>query len=250
MPAKIFHELYGGLDEGSGARYEYTRRAFGMLRGLDKPRLLDVGCGRGGVALALARLTGGEVIGVDVDTESLETLRTRAQQEGLGRRVQAVPGSMRALTFEPDSFDVIWSEGSIHVMGVAAALTAWRKFVRPGGYVGFHEMTWRKNGAPPEIVAYWREVFGGIGTAAEYAEAARKSDYDVLGQFLLPEDFWQKEYYGPLAQRIKNIKSKYADRTPAKKLLLNAQKEVELYQKYNQWYGSSFMILQKRQNNG
>ena len=182
MPSDIFNELYAGLDEGSGARYEYTRRAFGMLTGLDQPRLLDVGCGRGGVTLELARLTGGEVIGIDVDASSLEILRARARRQGLGRRGQALQVSMRTMTFEPDSFEVIWAEGSIHVMGVAAALKAWRKFVRPGGYLVFHEMTWLKAGAPPEIVAYRQKVFGGIETVQEHAAEARKNGYDVPGR--------------------------------------------------------------------
>ena len=82
MRTGILDELYAGLDEGSGARYEYTRRAYGMLTGMDQPRLLDVGCGRGGVTLELAQLTGGEVVAIDVDASSLETLRARARQEG------------------------------------------------------------------------------------------------------------------------------------------------------------------------
>jgi len=244
MRTGILDELYAGLDEGSGARYEYTRRAYGMLTGLDQPRLLDVGCGRGGVTLELAQLTGGEVVAIDVDESSLDTLRARARQEGLADRVQAVTGSMRAMEFGAGSFDVIWAEGSIHVMGVAAVLTAWRRLVRTGGYVVVHEMAWLKTGAPPEIVDYWREVFGGIQTVDKYADQAKRCGYHIVGHFLLPEDFWGREYYGPLGRRIEIIKQKYAEEVEVQNLLAKPQREVELYNKYNRWYGSAFLVLQ------
>ena len=244
MRTGILDELYAGLDEGSGARYEYTRRAYGMLTGLDKPRLLDVGCGRGGVTLELAQLTAGEVVAIDVDASSLETLRGRVRQEGLADRVQAVRGSMRAMEFAAESFDVIWAEGSIHVMGVEPALKAWRRLVRSGGYVVVHEMAWLKTGAPPEIVAYWREVFGGIQTVDQYAEAAKRCGYNVVGHFLLSKDFWGREYYGSLARRIEIVKHKYAGKAGLQDVLAEPQREVELYSMYNQWYGSAFLVLQ------
>lgn len=61
----IFFEIHKGLPREGPGRNDYTRRAFEMLPKLDKPRILDIGCGPGGPTMELARLSGGSVIGLD-----------------------------------------------------------------------------------------------------------------------------------------------------------------------------------------
>jgi hypothetical protein len=56
MEADILRELHSELSRGSPARLQFTRKAFEMLPALHNPRILDVGCGRGGPTLELARL--------------------------------------------------------------------------------------------------------------------------------------------------------------------------------------------------
>ena len=56
---------------------KYTRKAFRMLPQLDKPRILDMGCGSGVPTLELARLSKGEITGIDIDQRSLYRLTRR-----------------------------------------------------------------------------------------------------------------------------------------------------------------------------
>jgi ubiquinone/menaquinone biosynthesis C-methylase UbiE len=64
----------------------------GILRGLvgDGDTALDLGCGPGFFTLPLAEMVGerGKVIAVDLQTEMLERLRTRAERRGLLARIQ------------------------------------------------------------------------------------------------------------------------------------------------------------------
>ena len=64
--------------------------------------------------------------------------------------------------------------------------------------------------------------------------------------FLLPEDAWWIEYYGPLEERIQMLKRKYKNDVQALSVLNEEQNEIEMYRKYCQWYGSVFFVMQRQ----
>ncbi len=69
---------------------KYTRKAFRMLPQIDKPRILDIGCGSGVPTLELARLSQGEIVGIDIDQPALDKLTSKIKEAGLTDRVQGV----------------------------------------------------------------------------------------------------------------------------------------------------------------
>ena len=92
---------------------QYTRKAFKMLPELQKPRILDIGCGTGVVTLELARLSNGRVVGIDTDQAALDKLNVKIEQARLLDRIKTLNCSMRDMRFRDGSFDIIWSEGAI-----------------------------------------------------------------------------------------------------------------------------------------
>jgi len=92
---------------------KYTIKAFRILPELEKPRILDIGCGSGVPTIELARLSDGEIIGIDIDQESLDRLSRKIEREGLTKRVKAIKCSLQDIRFPDNSFDIIWAEGSI-----------------------------------------------------------------------------------------------------------------------------------------
>src|SRR5215469_14954778 len=126
-------------------------------------RVLDIGCGWGGLALTLAELEDVKVTGVTLSQEQLQIARQRARQRGLARRVQFELCDYRVIG---GKFDRIVSIGMFEHVGVpnygkffdkvATLLTdrgialissigrmrgpdvtsAWiRKYIFPGGYI-------------------------------------------------------------------------------------------------------------------
>jgi len=78
-------------------------------------RVLDIGCGWGGMALTLARDYGANVTGITLSQEQLETARARAAEAGLSGRVRFELIDYRAVT---GSFDRIVSVGMFEHVGV------------------------------------------------------------------------------------------------------------------------------------
>src|SRR5207247_1401225 len=60
-----------------------------FLGWLDPPpraRLIDIACGSGGPALRIARLTGCEILGVDIEDKAIAVAREQARVHGLAER--------------------------------------------------------------------------------------------------------------------------------------------------------------------
>ena len=195
--------------------------------------------------MELARLTEGEVIGIDTHQPYLDELAKKITEAGFSDRVHAINCSMFDMQFQDESFDIIWAEGFIYIIGFERGLTEWRRLMKPERFLVVHEMTWLRPDPPQEIYAYWKEFYPEIKTVAEDIEIIFKCGYTLLGQFTLPEDAWWIEYYDPLEKRIKSLRRKYIDVPEALAVLDNEQREIDMYKKYHQWYGSVFFVMQR-----
>jgi len=241
----LIAELKKGLPTEGPKRLAYTQRAFGFLPALEKPRILDVGCGNGVSTLELARLTQGNIVGLDTNKSSLNELDIKAREAGLSQRIKTVNRSMSDMDFPDESFDVIWAEGSIFFVGFEKGLNEWQRFLKPDGFIVVHEMAWLRPHPPDEISDYWRKMYPGICTVQECLHIISRCGYDLIGHFALPEDAWWELYYGPLEERVLELGDIYQD-DPGKTATLDSElQEIELYKKYNKWYGSAFFIMRK-----
>ncbi|MFB0566098.1 MAG: class I SAM-dependent methyltransferase [Candidatus Aminicenantaceae bacterium] len=242
----IFFEIHQDLPREGPGRDKYTRKAFKMLPGIDNPRILDIGCGPGGPTMELARLSNGRVIGLDTHRPYLDKLERKIEKAGFSHRMEAVHGSMFDMDFPEESFDIIWAEGSIFIIGFERGLKEWRRFLKPRGFMVVHEMAWLQPDPPKEIHAYWQKVYPQIMTVQENLELIPECSYKIIEHFPLPEDAWWEEYYTPLEERIKRLRAKYRNNPKALAELDNEQQEIDLYRKYSKWYGSVFFIMQKK----
>jgi ubiquinone/menaquinone biosynthesis C-methylase UbiE len=95
-----------------------------------KTRVLDVGCGTGNYAAALAEATGCRVSGVDPSRRMLDRARDAATWESL------VQGSAESLSFGDDVFDVVISTDVIHhIRDRGAYFREAARVLRPGGHI-------------------------------------------------------------------------------------------------------------------
>jgi len=241
----VFFEIHQGLSREAPGRNEYTRRAFRMLPTLDRPRILDIGCGPGGPTLELARLSHGEITGLDNHQPYLDELTGKIGKAGLSHRMSVVKGSMFDLPFPDESFDILWAEGSIYIIGFDRGLKEWRRLIEPGGFLVVHDVSWLHPDPPEEIVTYWKANDVAIRTVEENVERIPGYGYDLIGHFPLPEDAWWIEYYGPLEQRIKELRRRYVHDPEALAVLDREHEEIEMFRKYHHWYGSVFFVMQR-----
>jgi SAM-dependent methyltransferase len=98
-------------------------------------RVLDVACGSGNAAIAAARRSWGNVVGVDFVPALLERGRERAAAERLD--VEFVEGDAAELPFDDSEFDVVTSVfGAMFAPEQKQAATELLRVCKPGGRIG------------------------------------------------------------------------------------------------------------------
>ena len=131
-----FMELYGHLPRAGPGDNDSTRKAYGMISDMPpEPRILDIGCGPGVQTLELARLSSGVIVALDLMPQMIERVKKAAAEQSMADRIETLQMDMNKMDFDNESFDLIWSEGAIYLMGFKNGLEKIRRFLRPGGYI-------------------------------------------------------------------------------------------------------------------
>ncbi|WPP44604.1 C17 cyclopropane fatty acid synthase CfaB [Pseudomonas sp. AN-1] len=136
------------LDTAQQAKLRHLCRKLRLAPG---ERLLDVGCGWGGLARFAAREFGAEVYGITLSREQLRLARERVAEEGLQDRVQLEYLDYRDLPAD-GRFDKVVSVGMFEHVGhanLALYFQTLQRAVKPGGLVMNHGITARHTDGRP-----------------------------------------------------------------------------------------------------
>lgn len=242
MDIDSLFKLHEGLPRGGPGSNRSTREAIRRLPPLpESPRVLDIGCGPGQQSVVLAQELQGPTIAIDLYPPFLQACRINAELAGVVDLVEAREMSMDALDFEPESIDLIWSEGAVFILGVEAALRLWRPFLKPGAALAFSEATWLTEDPPAEAKAYWAENYPVMATAQANEATAEAQGYKPMDRFTLPASDWSEEYYGPLKERIEEVKP--GARPAMAETIDETLREIEIFDRFGDCYGYVFYIL-------
>ena len=103
--------------------------------------VLDVGCGLGGPSRHLASVYGCTVAGIDLNPSLVDLAVMLTGRAGLSDRVTHVTGDATKLPFEPESFDLAWTQHvAMNIADRHALYAGVHRALRPGGRFAMYDV--------------------------------------------------------------------------------------------------------------
>ena len=175
------------LDQAQAAKKAHIAAKLLIEPGM---RVLDIGCGWGGMALTLARDHGARVVGVTLSENQAATARARAEAAGLADRVDIRLTDYRDLD---DRFDRIVSVGMLEHVGAPNYATYFGRVERllaPEGVALIHTIG---RCAPPTTTSSWLSKYifpGGYNPSLSEIAAA----VETTGLWQADIEVWRGHY--------------------------------------------------------
>lgn len=217
-----------------------TSKAFGCLK-RSPEKILEVGCGNGNSTITLATLSDAQILATDNEQSALGRVDEKITRQNLSSRISTQCISMTELNFLDASFDLIWAEASIYIMGVESALSKWKALLKDNGAIVFSDLVWLTDSPSHEPCEFWKGEYPDMQTVEARLAQVAAAGYRVEHSFTVSEQAW-RDYYEPLQKRLDDTKSTLG----CTQAFLDIQKEVNLYKKYLGEFGYQFFIAEKR----
>lgn len=242
----LIWEYFSNLERQGVGSKESTMKALSFIDNLNKDsKILDVGCGTGGQTMVIADNTSAGIIGVDLSPAFTDLFNSNAEKNNVHDRVKGIIGSMDDLQFNTEEFDLIWSEGSIFIIGFERGLNEWYKFLKTDGYIAISEASWFTEKRPAEIENFWKNAYPEIDTISNNVERMQKAGYVPVATFVFPERCWIDNFYVPQVSVQEKFLKKYAGNKSVEDFIAYQRYEADLYYKYKKYYGYVFYIGKK-----
>lgn len=241
-----FLELHANLPrQGVGADW-CTREALRRLPPLRKPpAVIDLGCGPGRQTVVLADHFRSRIDAVDICPTFLEQLMENATAAGVADLIHPRRENFTRLPDASASFDLVWSEGSARIIGLANALTGWGRLLRPRGVLAISDCIWFADPPPAEARDFWDRAYPGMTDLEGVRKIAREAGMTVLDHFSLPRSAWWDEYYAPLTRRIREVEERLPEDPALRDLVEATREEIAVHQRFGDSYGYAFFLLRQ-----
>ncbi len=232
-----FMRVFEGLERWAPGSEMDTLNALNKVPHSAK-QLLEIGCGQGIASQVLLNNSEAHLTAIDNEQVALDNLHKVTDST---ERLTTVCADMNALPFEPNSFDLIWSEGSAYIMGVENALKAWRSLLTDDGILVVSDLVWAVDSPDAESHLFWQKEYPDMTTVEVRVQQAKQAGYEVLETFPISDDAWDK-YYLPLEQRLTQLEPEFK----SSQAFADLTREVQAYKERHDQFDYQMFLLRAK----
>jgi predicted O-methyltransferase YrrM len=171
-------------------QFDEAALLFRLARSKPAAQILEIGRYHGGSAFlfAVAGDRDSQVTSIDIAPQNDALLQVALQKSGLAHKVHLLVGNSHDGEAKADFYDLIFVDGDHSHEGAAKDYEHWKRAVKPGGYLVFHNAA----AARPHTVTMQGPVRLAQEIAARDGEYYRReADVGSLALFIRTREPWQ-----------------------------------------------------------
>ncbi|CAO2838038.1 unnamed protein product [Amaranthus hypochondriacus] len=175
----LLYERVFGPGYVSPRGIETTREFVSKLDLKPGQKVLDVGCGIGGVDFYMEENFNVEVVGIDLSINMISIALERAV--GLNGAVEFEVADCTTISFPDDSFDVIYSRDTIlHIQDKPALFRSFYKWLKSGGKILITDYCRNTSTPSHEFAAYIKQRGYDLHDVQAYGQMLRDAGFDQV----------------------------------------------------------------------
>lgn len=217
--------------------------------------VLEIGCNTGFTSVNLAYLAKCKVIGIDINSESINKARDYAKRNGLANKVNFIQANATNIPFPDETFDLIWASNvTSFIASKDQAIREYLRVLKIGGTLAVIPIYYRRK-PPAKLI---REVSCAINAPLEITAKEQWAELfeKTAASAVIPmQQYYETSYgYQNAADRIPNFvrlqlsKEHIKSKSPRQKREIKKRVEY-FYQLFNRnlrYCGFSIFLYQRR----
>ncbi|MBU2898065.1 MerR family transcriptional regulator [Vibrio hepatarius] len=220
-----FMMVFETLERWAPGSTQDSLRALSLISPESMSQILEVGFGKGLSTILLAENSTAHITAVDNEPMAIEHLHQRVQSLKFEERISPVCASMTELPFKEKSFDAIWAESCVYIMGMENALKQWKPLLKDQGMLMVSDLVWLTDTPDDDAMKFWLADYPDFSSIPERLKLFKQQGYEVMEHFSLDIKAW-KNYWLPLQQRIEGLKPSM----PNSQAIADIEKEISIYE--------------------
>jgi cyclopropane fatty-acyl-phospholipid synthase-like methyltransferase len=215
----MIEEYHQIKDKCRSGLLNYLAEAVSLLPKINKPKVLDIGCGSGVPTLWFAENYGGIITAVDTNMEALEWLKEKVIRRGLENQITVKYISFYDMKQEPCFFDIILAEGFLNIIGFEVGFVKLVGMLKEGGHFIIHD------------------EFKDHETKCEFIKTQK---CELTCTLFMDESIWWDHYYRQLEEELLTLNSSQIN-----SLFESEMKEIELFKSDPSLFRSIYYIIKR-----
>ncbi|CAM3826147.1 MerR family transcriptional regulator [Vibrio aquimaris] len=220
-----FMTVFETLERWGPGSTQDSLKALTLISPESISQVLEIGFGKGLSTILLAENSTAHITAVDNEPMAIEHLHQRIQSLNLAQRISPVCASMTELPFKEKSFDAIWAESCVYIMGMENALKQWKPLLKDKGMLMVSDLVWLTDTPDEDAMKFWLADYPDISSIPERLKLFKQQGYEVVEHFSLDVEAW-KNYWLPLQQRMEGLKPSMPD----SQAIADIEKEISIYE--------------------